>query len=243
MLYFFYGNDREKINLKTRGIIDDLLKKKPDASEFKIDTENLGEINIDEYTESQGLFEKKYIVLLDRVLFTGEGAGENLLNKIVDLAKSENIFIAREGEVTKKDLKGIEKHASKVQEINIPEKDKGDAKKGGFNVFDIANKFAVRDSVGAWLTYRSALEGGTEPENISGILFWQVKSLILARDSKTAGEAGLNPFVFSKAKSACTKWKDGELERVASALLEAYHEARGEGVELGLGLERLILKI
>lgn len=241
MLYFFYGSDREKINLKTRAIIDDLLKKKPDALELKIDIENINNINIEEYTESQGLFEKKYIVLLDRILFTKDS--EKIHGKIAEIAKSENIFIAREGEITKKDLKVIEKNASKVQEINTSNSEKDGAKKEAFNVFDITNKFAVRDSVGAWLNYRNAIDGGTEPENISGILFWQIKSLILARDAKSAGEAGLNPFVFSKAKSASIKWREGEMEKVVTALLSAYHEARGEGVRLELGLERIILKI
>lgn len=251
MLYLFYGSDREKINRKTTELISALLSKKPDASSLKIDSENVVETNVTDLVEGQGLFERKYIVLLDRILLIDEG--KDFLSKIKEMVESENIFIAREEKILSKDLTKLEKYANKVQKFDlalgsdasvygeIGGVNRANRSAEKFNVFEIANKFSMCDGIGAWITYRQALESGIEPENISGILFWQMKALILAGESKSAGESGLNPFVFSKAKTASAKWKKEELEKSATDLIRIYHESRNDSLKLDLALERFLL--
>ncbi len=238
MIYLFYGTDREKIVEKTNGIIETLRLKKPDSAFVRIDAENLAGLNIDEYVGGQGLFENKFIVLLDGVLFHKESdlSGASELKKI---AESKNIFIVREGDLSAKDLTKIEKHSEKTQELS---KEKS-AKKDEFNVFSLTEKILNRDNIGAWMLYREALERGSEPEQLSGIIFWQFKALALAESCNTAGESGLNPFVFSKSKNALKKWPAKDIKNKLTELLMNYHESRKEGVELSLALENFILKI
>jgi len=65
MIYVFHGN---KTLSKFTKLIESLLKKKPDASVFKINSESFSEDQLKELIQGQGLFEKKYIVSLNGVL-------------------------------------------------------------------------------------------------------------------------------------------------------------------------------
>ena len=56
MIYLFYGKDTEKSRVKAHELIDSLLKKKPDASFFKFDTESFDMEKLEEYIGGQGLF-------------------------------------------------------------------------------------------------------------------------------------------------------------------------------------------
>jgi hypothetical protein len=46
------------------------------------------------------------------------------------------------------------------------------------NTFAIADAYGKRDKVAAWVLYCQAIEKGTEPEAISGMLFWKIKTMI-----------------------------------------------------------------
>ncbi len=107
----------------------------------------------------------------------------------------------------------------------------------------LADALAARDKKTLWIRYVEAIESGAVAEELHGILFWQVKTMLLAQQSKTAEEAGLKPFPYSKAKGALKNWKPGEVEKLSSDLVSIYHRAhRGEG-ELALLTERLLLRI
>ncbi len=62
-------------------------------------------------------------------------------------------------------------------------------------------------------------------------------------NSKNAGEAGLKPFVFNKAKNYLENYSKKELEKISSDLVSIYHNARRSQMEFGLALERFILRI
>jgi DNA polymerase III delta subunit len=238
VIYLFYGTDREKIIEKTNGIVETLRNKKPDSAFVRIDAESLPTLNIDEYVGGQGLFENKFIVLMDGVIFHKESKLSNT-SELKKIAESKNIFIVREGNLLAKDKEKIEKLSEKTQEFS--KEDKG--KKAEFNVFGITEKILNRDNVGAWMLYREALENGSEPEQLSGIIFWQFKALALASECSNAGEAGLNPFVFNKSKNALKKWPVSDIKTKLTDLLTNYHDSRKEGLELSLALENFLLKI
>lgn len=67
MIYLFHGTDTQKAREKARNLIDALQKKKPDASYFKQNADTLDEAVIEELTQSQGLFERKFIISLDNI--------------------------------------------------------------------------------------------------------------------------------------------------------------------------------
>ena len=61
MLYYFYG-DLTKANNKAKELVGKMLDKKPDAELFIINNENVSENQLQEMTQSAGLFQNKYIV-------------------------------------------------------------------------------------------------------------------------------------------------------------------------------------
>ena len=92
-------------------------------------------------------------------------------------------------------------------------------------MFAMADALASRDSFRLWSLYRDAIDLGKVPEEIHGILFWQVKSLLMASRAETPGDAGLAPFVFTKAKRALSHFSNEDLTKMAKNLVSIYHDA------------------
>ena len=68
MIIFIYGTDTDKIRKISRKHLDTLIGKRPDAGFFKMDDETFNETKFEELIFSQGLFDKKFIVHLDRAM-------------------------------------------------------------------------------------------------------------------------------------------------------------------------------
>src|SRR5258708_6593211 len=112
MIYFYYGTDTEKGRGKSYELVESLRKKKPDASFFKISSENFDQNLLDSYIGGQGLFVSKSIVLLDRLSEKKE-IKEQFLDKLKEIAESENIFVVYEGKIDKATAAKIEKKSEK----------------------------------------------------------------------------------------------------------------------------------
>jgi len=238
MIYLLYGEDTVKARGKMYALVDSLRAKKPDASLFKMDSEHFGSAQLEEFILGAGLFEQKYIVVLDNV-FEDKEAKEIIIKKVKDIGTSENIFIILENKLDKKTVTKIEKNANKIQEFT----EKKSVKKEEFNVFALSDAIGRRDRKKAWVLFQQAVAGGLAAENIHGTIFWAVKSILLASGAKTAKEAGLNPFVFSKSVSFAKNFEDEELKNISSRLVSIYHDAHRGGTELGVALELFILSV
>lgn len=238
MLYLIHGTDWEKSRAKTHELIDALRKKKPDAELFRLDGENWSEAKLEELAGGIGLFERKFIVFADRLL-GGKESSETVLAKMPEIASSENVFILLEDELKGETLKKAEKYAEKTQIFSVARKFAADR----FNIFNLADAFGRRDKQTLWVLYQKALRAGAAAEEIHGTLFWQIKSMIVASGSRTAAEAGLNPFVYKKAQGFLRHYKQDELKKFSSQMVSIYHDARRGGSELETALERLVLTI
>ena len=115
---------------------------------------------------------------------------------------------------------------------------------------DIGGKmFAMTDALGArnqkrlWTLYQQALRHGVVNEELHGILFWQVKSMLLAALSKDVKESGLNPFVYGKAKNYAKNFTLSELKKISSQLVTMYHQAHRGEVDFDIALEKFFLTI
>ncbi len=236
MLYFLYGTDSKRSREKLHELTDTLHKKKPDAEIFKIESEQWDEARFDELLHAQGLFENKYIVLLDKI-FENIEAKNFVVDSLKEISESDNVFIFLEGGVDASTIKKIEKYAQKTQEFE--EKEKNAPKT--FNIFSLTDALGKRDKKQLWVLYRQALAGGTEPEEIHGILFWQIKSMLLAVTSKSASESGLKPFVFQKASGFARNYSSEELKKMSALFVQIYHDARRGILEMGVALEKFIL--
>lgn len=218
MLYFFYGSDKDKAREKANALIESLCKKKPDAEVFLLDSEHWSERELDELIGGQGLFNKTYIVQLVS-LFENVEAKEAFLKKLKDVADSPNIFVMLEGVLDKETLLDITEHAEKVQ---VFEKNKTEKKK--FEIFSLADALGKRDKKDLWVLYQHALLEGIAPENINGVLFWKVKSMLTARYPNRY-------------------WNTDELKKLSSRFVALYHDSHRGVHEFPLALERLILTI
>ncbi len=238
MLYFLYGSDTKKSREKLHELLDVLQKKKPDASVFKMDAETWDAARFEEFIGGQGLFEHKYIVVLDHV-FEQVDAKERIVDGAREIQESDNVFLCLEATVDKATLKKIEKYAQKVQEFE--EKERVSAKP--FNIFSLTDALGKRDKKQLWVLYQQALEAGSEPEEIHGILLWQIKSMLLATQSQSAEDAGLKPFVYQKASGFARNFSHEELRTMSARFVSFYHDARRGVVDLGIALERFLLTI
>jgi DNA polymerase III delta subunit len=238
MLYVMHGNEIEKARTKTRDLTDTLRKKRPDALFYRITSQKFEEQPLEFLVAGQGLFESKYIVFYDN-LFESKEIKEKVVDALEEIAASENVFIFLEKELDKKTLAKFEKHATKIQ--NFEETTK--KAKISFNPFGISDALVSRDKKKLWTTLLEAKKQGSAAEEIHGIIWWQVKSLKLATESQTAEQAGLSPFVFSKAKAGAKNFDEKELATLAHELVTMYHDAHRGEVDLWNELEKFALKV
>ena len=113
--------------------------------------------------------------------------------------------------------------------------------------FDFANTLGERNKKMLWTLYQDALVEEVASEEVHAMFFWQVKSMLAALKSKDAGEAGLNPFVFTKAKSYAknfghtTDEAEKKLKEMSTTLFEMYHEAHRGNADFAVALEKFVL--
>lgn len=247
MIYFYYGIDSESARKKAQVTVDSLISKKPDATVIKIGEEDLSENRISELTGGQSLFAQKYIVYFHDT-FANKENKENILKNIKEIAKSENIFIFAEGKIDKAGLTKIEKVAEKVQEFIKSEKSLNKKEKLALigekiDFFEFADALGRRDKKGLWVLYQDALAEQVPAEEVHGIFFWEVKSMLLAKKCKTAEESGMKPYPFQKSREHARNYKDGELEKISGDLISMYHEAHSGNIDFHVALEKLILTL
>ncbi len=237
MLYVMYGTDIDKVREQTRLLVDALLEKKPDSNMFRVTPETISEDVLKDKISGQGLFEKRYIIVLDSVC-SDKNTREIFIDNIADIASSENIFVLEEESLTKAVLKKLEKHALKIKEYS-----KQIEKKKAPTLFPLTDAFAQKDAQGAWVEYQKALSRGVSPEEIHSMLLWQIKSMIQSGKAQTPNGAGLKPFVYNKSKRALGKFGEESIQSVYTDLSNTYHEARRRLLNLEEGIEEVILSI
>lgn len=190
MLYVYHGTDIAKSIQKARSLIDSLRAKRPDATYIEVVADSWSPTVVEENIGGQGLFSSKYIVFLNRVSEKADAKDE-----LPDLAsmmhESTNIFVVLEGKLNAELKKAVEKHADKAVESDEASVKSGFGAKGGkgeFNIFALADAVGSRNALKSWTLYRQAIDSGLEPENIIGVLFWKMKSLISAKNAGVYSE-------------------------------------------------------
>lgn len=224
MIYFFYDNKTGESFKKAQKLFNDLQKKKPEGTFLSFGSDNVSLESLREASQSQGLFESKVVCFLKNIIENDEVVDS--LKKIVkEMKESASIFVWIETSLKKAELEILKENAEK----SFLEKEVAKEKVKEFNAFKIADSFGARDKKNFWKYVLEAKNNGVAGEETHGILWWQLKSIILASGSKTADESGLKPFVFSKSKSFAKNFKEDELQKMANEFIEIYHKAhRGE---------------
>ncbi len=216
MFYFFHGTDTEKVRARMHAVLEGAKKKKGDAEVFKMTAENLEGGDLDLHIGGMGLFEKKSVVIMDRV-FENELFAAEILSKIKEIAETENLFLFVEGKLDKKTLEKIEKHAFKSERFDAQQ-----VVKKEFNVFALSDALARRDKKNLWVLYRKFIDDEIAPEALSGTLFWKLKTMILSPNQN---------------------YKAEELKKLSSDLVSIYHDSHRGIHEFEVGLERWVLGV
>src|ERR1035437_6471893 len=193
MIYFLHGNDTKSSRKKMHEILQGLFVKRPNSEVFKITSENWSGEQFDELLGAQGLFEKKYIVVLDFIL-SQKDIKEFVLEKLLEMKEAEHWFLILDGKVDSTTAKKIEKFSYKSQEF-----EKTESKKESPIIFTITDKLLARNKKQLWVCFVGLIEQGIPAEEIHGVLFWAVKNMIIASLADSQKESGLAPFSYSKA--------------------------------------------
>ena len=244
MLYFTYGTDTEKVRIRHSGLIDSLLKRKPNATLVQFDDINLTERALEECLGGQGLFEKNFIVEIDRVILDEEKLA--IVDKwIKEIAQSENIFIWREGKFLSKVLKKLKTHATQVQDFDIPKNLNKKAQNGAFNIFDMGDAIGRKDKKNLWVLYEKARLKGLTPEGVHGTLHWQVRAIlaVVSFPKSSAGDLGINSFVYNKSKDFARNYTLISIRDISKKLILIHKKAREGGDILDVALEKFILSL
>src|SRR3989344_5785085 len=115
MFYLLHGQDTYKSREKLNELVSHFKTKVSGLGFFRIEGENFSEAEFQELLKGKTLFEKKYVVVCERVLENKE-ALNFILGSLDDLAKTDNMFLFWEEEVDEKVLEELKKMAYKVQE-------------------------------------------------------------------------------------------------------------------------------
>jgi len=225
MLHVAVGNDFEKI----KNVVD---KHVATLSRVVFSTDDLVYDVIDSHISSSGLFNEPQSIVLKECLAEHT---DFIIERAEAMSSSSNTFVIIEPKILKKERTQLEKHAKSYSEYKITE-----TKGKDYSLFNLADFLGKKDKKNLWIGFRQAIISGTKLEEVHGILWWQVKTLLLIQNSDT--NPGLHPYVFGKNKKAADNFSSQELNSLAKNLVSIYHKARMGEVDMEIGLERFILE-
>lgn len=206
MIYILSGND-----FKSKSIY--LKKICKGAESIFLSDKNVTKEIILEYTKSINLFGETPIIVVDNAIKDAKISFST--NEILMLCKNKTILVLLEDKLLASDFKKFDKNA--IIEDFVLKENKVLSK---INVFSIANSYSIKDKIKTWILYREAILSGVSPEEIAGIIFWKIKTMIL---------------------SGTKFFSIDELKLNLSILVSIYHDAHKGETDFIISLEQFIL--
>jgi len=213
MIYLFTGDDATN-KIKA---CESFLKSHIALPLISISKNNFNEMEIESLYSGSSLFDSKSVVVFSNILETKD-ISDFILGRLDLFQESNNIFIFNEGRLLKPILNEFEKVKAKLN-IFLLNKDQ----KEKFNNFLLADAFAAKDKIKLWLYYRQAVDLGVGLEELTGVLFWKVKDMIL--------------------KKNFNKYKEEELKDIANKIAYLLPEARKKGRDAEIIFEKFLLEV
>ena len=233
MLHLFYGNDT--ITVRQKALDFSSVEEKKGMKVEHIEVENYAEGVFSDIVGAVSLFGEKTLYIID----TPSGKTEMYDAVIVNLeafATSDNTFVVIEEALLAPQKKKFQKHAETIEEFKAAAAER-------FNAFGMADSLSRKDKKTLWIQLQEAKHANLSAEEIIGTLWWQLKSMRLAKNTNSAEEAGMKDFPYNKAKRALSVFKDGELEALSKGLLTVYHDGHLGKVDIDISLERWMLTL
>ncbi len=222
MLYLFNGNDEVLVRAKARAQALSLQKENCDLLVLESDTFSPSVFN--ESFFDQSFFGTSFVIFCDSV-FENKEALEFFAEFADEIVKSSNDCVLAEKTLPVALVTKFKKAGAKILDFKVEKKDERK-----FNTFALGDALGMKDKKNLWILFAQARELGLEGEEICGVLFWQIKNILLAGSTKTSVEAGVSEYPYKKAKSFSKIWKTEELQTSLLQLTKMYHDAhRGRG--------------
>lgn len=206
MIYILVGKDFKNRNTQIKKII---LSSEP----IRLSMGSTSKEILSNYASSQSLFGDLSPIIIEDFLTKGDITFSK--DELSILSNSKTVFIFLEDKLLLSEEKKYIKYA-KIEHFE----EKASKQILKINIFSIADSFARQDKIGTWMLYCEAIERGVEPEAISGIIFWKIKTMILTGSK-----------IFSQS----------DLKNYSSNIVAMYHLAHRGELDFTIGLEQFIL--
>ena len=214
MIYLFTGDDAKT----KRAVYEKFIKSLPKNTEtFFINRNNFDRVQVESFYSGAGLFFSKCVVFFENI-FDREENLDFILDKLELLASSQNDFVFLEGKLKKTILDDFKKVRA---ELNVFELSK--EKKEKYNNFLLADDLMDRNKLSLWIHFRQARDLGVSLEELTGVLFWKAKDMIL--------------------KKNFGKFSEVELKDFATRISFILPEARKSGIDDETAFEQFILEV
>ncbi len=233
MLHLFYGNDTVGVREKTHAFCADCEAK--GATLERIDTQSYAPGVLTDIAGATSLFGTETLYLIDTPSLKKDFY-DDVLEHLEILKESPNTFVIIEEALLAPEKKKFAKYTETNEEVKKASTER-------FNAFGMADSLAKKDKRMLWVQLQEAKTAGLSPEEIIGTLWWQIKSLRLAKVTQNAAEAGMKDYPYNKAKGALSNFKEGELEALTESLLAVYHDGHLGKKDIDLALEKWMLTI
>ena len=239
MLHVYAGLDSTRARKKVQATIASLRTKSPEAVYLRIFGNECVLHDPYELSASQALFKNTYLVFIDSVCGTKEGATW-LAQALPLFAESKHVFFLLEETLPSAIQKLLEKHEAK---ITLFEQKNAPVEKVPTDSFALSDALLARDKARVWTIVLGLLRAGVPAEEIHGSLFWAAKTILLAHTAHSAEDAGLKPYPFLKAQKSAKLFSRTDAEALLCALALAPARAYAKGVGLDIELEKTILEL
>lgn len=233
MLHLYYGNDTITVRQKAHDFAD--AQEKEGFKIERIDAENHAEGVFADVVGATSLFGEKTLYIIDTPSQKKE-IYDDVIDHLEQFSESDNMFVVIEEALLAPQKKKFAKYAAFVEEYKKVAAER-------FNVFGMADSLSSKNKKMLWMQLQEAKQSGLSAEEIIGTLWWQLKTLRLAKITNTAAEAGMKDFPYSKAKRALPAFAEGELEEVSHKLLRVYHDGHLGVKDIDIALERFMLTL
>lgn len=230
MLLVFWGTDRTAVRNEALSVTSEL-----GIAPTVIEDATYSEGVIIEAIGVTSLFGGTECFLLDTPS-ADEAFEEEVKGALAEMADSQNTFVIMEGQLLADAKKKYTKYAQTVKEFSAEKVER-------FNVFQMAEALTKKDKRQMWVLLQQARMLGIRDEETIGILWWQLKSLRLAKLSRSPEEAGMKDFPFKKASQSLRNFKDGEVDALSRSLLELYHLGHQGKRDMDVALEEWVLTV
>ncbi len=233
MLISITNADNSMASKEARKIIASKTKEGANILFLEFDANLFLRESVDELTNSNALFQRKYIVLFNNILENKE-ASEKFFENIELLTKSEHLFILQNNkcDLKKSEFDLLQKNAFK-NTVSCPK-----AKNESTNAFELADAVLFLNKKDLWIIWRN-LSSEFEAENLYGIINWAFKNIFLFKENSK----NLKPFLQKKIEKAL---RINDFDKISSSyeeFLNLPQAARTTNTTLKNAMEKWILSL